>query len=66
MVLLPQADVEAMALFALELGNTLHERSLECALASALSVVAYEEGEECRRMASRTASHRALYLLPLL
>jgi hypothetical protein len=34
-----QGDMEAMALMALELGNTLNERSLECALASALSVI---------------------------
>lgn len=35
----PQADVEAMALFALEVGHTLGDRSLECALASAMSVI---------------------------
>jgi len=37
-----EADQEAMALFALEVGQTLSERSLECALASALSVVSYD------------------------
>lgn len=36
-----QSDVEAMALLALELGQSLYERSLECALASALSVVGH-------------------------
>jgi hypothetical protein len=34
-----EADVEAMALFALEVGHTLGDRSLECALASAMSVI---------------------------
>lgn len=34
-----QADVDAMALFALEVGDTLAARSLEVAYASALSIV---------------------------
>lgn len=37
-----QADVEALALFSLELGSALSDRSLECALASALSVVGHD------------------------
>ncbi len=35
----PQADADAISLFALELGDALSARSLECAYASALSVV---------------------------
>lgn len=37
----PQADMDAMALFSLEVGQSLSDRALECALASAMSVVGY-------------------------
>lgn len=51
----PKADMDAMSLFALEVGDMLSSRSLECAYASALSVVSYDGMAPGHQRDQRTA-----------
>ncbi len=46
-----QSDTKAMALFAYEISQILQERSLECSIASALSVLSCSQIGKCTQQA---------------